>query len=543
MHGIETKCTVAAMAFALLHGSAAAQQLQPGHVDPLPVLEAAEAAIGAGNLRCVTVSGDAYGGMVGQQRLAGYDTDWPRGEPLAGYTRTMDWEARTMTERFEREPGHNPAGWKHGLGWRGGTPLQRHREQTFVVAGAHAWSLDGPDADPVAAPPADAELWQLDLWINPHGFLKAARLPGANPRAAWRWELGEMGRDGATTTPEKVTIVSITMLGKYRVDATINSQHLLQRIHTWVPDPVFGDTNYEHEFTNDSYVDLGGGVRFPTRWHSHTGWDDNYQAQNFSAGRNGFGGTLADIRSNDCGDSVAVPAAVRTASFAVRVDPQRLADGVWLLGGGSHNSVAVEFEDYVVVVEAPLDEARSLAVIEEVVRLVPDKPIRYVVNTHQHHDHVGGLRTYMHIGATIITHWKNYDFYRRDVLNYAPRTLQPDMLSLWPPTEVAEGYQYETVRENYVLTDGARTMHISYVQPLRHTEGMLMAYLPAERIIIEADLFDTPAAGAPGPGATDANRSLLAHVRRLGLEVETIAPIHGQATAWSDFLRIADGQR
>ena len=539
MRGITMKCAAAAI-LALLSGAAAAQPPQPGYVDPWPVLEAAETAIGAGNLRCVTVSGDAYAGMVGQQRLAGYDTDWPRGEPLTRYTRTMDWTARTMTERFEREPGHNPAGWKHGLGWRGGTPLQRQREQTFVVAGQHAWTRDGPNGDPVAAPPADAELWQLDLWLNPHGFLKAARLPGANPRAVWRWELGEMGRDGATTIPEKMTIVSITMFGKFRVDATINREHLLQRIHTWVPDPVFGDTNYEHEFTNDSYVDIGGGVRFPTRWHSHTGWDDNYQAQSFSAGRNGFGGTLADIRPNACGDPLEAPEAVRRADFAVRVESQRLAAGVWLLGGGSHNSVAVEFEEYVVVVEAPLDEARNLAVIEEIVRLAPDKPIRYVVNTHQHHDHIGGLRTYMHIGATIVTHWKNYDFYRRDVLNYAPRTLAPDMLSLWPPTEVAEGYQYETVRENYVLTDGARTMHVSYVQPLRHTEGMLMAYLPAERMIIEADLFDPPAPGAPRPAATDANRSLLAHVRRLGLEVETIVPIHGQPAPWSDFLRIVE---
>ena len=540
MRRITTRCAAAAAAFVLLHGVAAAQELRPGYVDPWPVLEAAEAAIGAGNLRCVTVAGDAYAGMVGQQRLAGYDTDWPRGEPLNGYTRTMDWTARTMVERFEREPGHNPAGWKYGLGWRSGTPLQRRREQTFVVSGDHAWSQDGPGGAPVAAPPADAELWQLDLWLNPHGFLKAARLPGADPRAVWRWELGEMGRDGATTTPEKVTVVSITMLGKYRVDATINGRNLLQRIHTWVPDPVLGDTNYEHEFSDDSYVDLGSGIRFPARWHAHVGWDDNYQAQSFSAGRNSFGGMLPDIRPNDCGDAVEAPESVRSADFTVRVASSRLADGVWLLGGGSHNSVAVEFADYVAVVEAPLDEARSLAVIEEIVRLVPDKPIRYVINTHQHHDHVGGLRTYMHIGATIVTHWKNYDFYRSDVLNYAPRTLAPDMLSLWPPTEVAEGYQYETVRENYVLTDGARSMHISYVQPLRHVEGMLMAHLPAEQMIIESELFNPPPPGAPRPAATDANHSLLAHVRRLGLDVETIVPLHGQPASWSDFLRIVD---
>ena len=246
-----------------LGGALAAQGLTPGYLDPEPILRAAEAAIGTENLSCVTISGSAYTGMVGQQRLSGYEVDWPRGEPLTEYTRTMNWGQGTMLEVFDREPGHNPASWKHGLGWRGGTPIQQNRQQTFAVNGNAGWHIDGNGAQPVAAPPEDAERWQLDLWLNPHGFLKAARLPGADPRAVWRWELGEMGRDGATTIPEKVAIVSISVLGKYRVDATINSENLLQRIHTWVPDPVLGDKNYEHEFTNASYVDAGNGVRFP----------------------------------------------------------------------------------------------------------------------------------------------------------------------------------------------------------------------------------------------------------------------------------------
>ena len=198
--------------------------------------------------------------------------------------------------------------------------------------------------------------------------------------------------------------------------------------------------------------------------------------------------------------------------------------------------MAVEFADYVAVVEAPIDERRNLAVIDEVVRLVPDKPIRFLINTHQHHDHIGGLRTYMHVGATIVTHWKNYDFYTRDVLNYAPRTLAPDMVSLWPPTELAEGYQYETVRENYWLHDGARSMHVSYVHPLRMVEGMLVAYLPNERMLIEAALYDPPRPGAPGPAEPNADhRSLFEHVTRLGLDVETIVPIHGRPVPWSQF--------
>jgi hypothetical protein len=113
------------------------------------------------------------------------------------------------------------------------------------------------------------------------------------------------------------------------------------------------------------------------------------------------------------------------------------------------------------------------------------------------------------------------------------------MLSLWPPTELAEGYQYETVRENYTLTDGSRTMHLSYVQPLAHAEGMLMAYLPTEKIVIQADLYDPPAAGEPLPASpTAANRSFYNHVQRLGLDVATIAPIHGRVVPWSDFLRV-----
>jgi hypothetical protein len=361
-------------------------------------------------------------------------------------------------------------------------------------------------------------------------------LPGANPRAAWRWELGEMGRDGPTTTPEKVTVVSITVLGKYRVDATINKENMLQRIHTWVPDPVLGDMNYEHEFPNASYVDLGNGVKFPTEWHSHQGWDDNYQAQSVNAGHNGFGGSMKNIRANFCPDPVAVPDAVRQAAFPVRVETQKLADGVYLMGGSSHNSIVVEFRDYVAVVEAPLDEKRNLAVIDEIVKLIPNKPIRYLVNTHQHHDHIGGLRTYMHIGATIITHWKNFSFYTRDVLNYSQRTLQPDMVSLWPPTELAEGYQYEQVTENYILSDGARNMNIYYVQPLQHVEGMIMAYLPRERMVIQADLLDShvPLPAAPTP----ANQSVFNQIQRLKLDVVTIVPIHGKPVTWREFMEV-----
>jgi hypothetical protein len=511
------------VSFAML---AHAQPLPRGYVDPAAVLRAASQAIGADRLKCVTIAGTGYAGKVGQNVTQ--ETDWPRGEPLANYTRTIDYDARYSIEEFTRKPGMNPRSWKYGAGWLGGTPLQQHERQTFVVRGEHAWHVDG-GGPPIPAP-AGAELWQLDIWLTPQGFLKAAMAPGANPRAVWRWELGESGRDGATTGKiEKVTVVSITVLGKYRVNATIDSANMIQRLETKYPHPVLGDMNYEHEFSD--WRDLGDGIRFPAAWHHHQGYDDERFKPTTTGGHNAFGGDFGKIQPNACPAPLAVPDNVRTTTVPpARVETEKLAEGVWLLGGASHNSVAIEFRDFTTVVEAPLDEDRSLAVIEEVVRLAPGKPIRYLVNTHDHYDHIGGLRTYLHIGATIVTHKRNRVFYEEEILNYTPRLLRPDMVTLYQPTEIREGYTMEIVAENYVIGDGARYLHISYVQPLAHGEGMLMAYLPAEKIAIEADLDHPPA-----------SRSFVNHVRRLGIDVRTVAPIHGRPAPWAEFLKAAEG--
>jgi glyoxylase-like metal-dependent hydrolase (beta-lactamase superfamily II) len=512
-----------------------AQQFPPGYVDPAPLLAAAAKEIGEANLKCITFSGTGYGGAVGQAFESAVNVDWPRIDSLANYTRTINFEARTIKEEFDRKPGLNPASWKYGLGWQDGTPIQKNLHQTFIVNGDVGWHMDGVGAPPVRMSREDVERSQLEIWMNPHGFIKAARLPGANPKAIWRWELGEMGRDGPTTIPEKMHVVSITM-GKYRIDATINKQNQIQRIHTMVAEPALGDFNYEHESTNQQTF---GGIKWPTAWHSHQGWDDNFGFENVSAGHNAFGGTFEKVQPNVCTDPVPIP--FRPAGVAdspptppaVTVD--KLANGVFLLGGGPANSVAVEFKDYVAVFEAPTSEARSLQVIEQIAKLAPNKPIRYLINSHQHFDHIGGIRTYLHIGATIITQRKNINFLNHDVLNYRARTVMPDMVTLWPPTELAEGYNYEAFNENYVLTDGSRILTIYYVQPLRHAEGMAMAYLPAEKILIEANLFDThePPPAAPTPAMT----TLYHEMRMLNLDVTTIAPVHGKPVPMSAFMK------
>jgi glyoxylase-like metal-dependent hydrolase (beta-lactamase superfamily II) len=507
----------------------ATQQFPPGYVDPAPLLASVARDIGEAGLKCITFSGTGYAGAVGQTFENAVNIDWPRIDTLANYTRTIDWENGTSRETFERKPGLSPASWKYGLGWQGGTPTQKAARQTHIVNGRSAWHIDG-DGQPVAVPAELAELYRLDLWLNPPGFIKAARLPGANPVAFWRWEQLEKGRDGNVVQPEKVHVVAITMFGKYRVDATINSQNQITRIKTTVSEPALGDFNIEHESTNPVTV---GGIKWPTAWHSHHGWDDNWQFYRQSTGHNGYGGTFRNVQPNVCGDPVTVPPAVAQASATAAVTVEKMADGVYLLGGGPANSYMVEFSDFVAVFEAPGNETRSLSVIETISKLAPGKPIRWLISSHPHFDHIGGIRTYLHIGATIVAHMKNIAFLNRDVLSYEPRTMAPDIVSKWPPTEVSEGYNYEAVQENYVITDNRRILRVYYVQPLQHVEGMLMAYLPAERIAFQADLFDTHE--PPRAAQLPAMRSLATQVSRMKLGVETLAPVHGKPVPWSTF--------
>jgi glyoxylase-like metal-dependent hydrolase (beta-lactamase superfamily II) len=267
---------------------------------------------------------------------------------------------------------------------------------------------------------------------------------------------------------------------------------------------------------------------------------------NVSGGHNSFGLTIANVQVNPANAAPAVPDAARTATIPpVRVESSKVADGFWYVGGGTHSSMAVEFKDFAAVIEAPLNEDRSLAVIAEVKKLIPNKPIRWLVSTHHHWDHLGGVRAYVaQEGVTIILQENNHAYYA-EVLTVKPWLLKPDRLALAPPEEVAEGYTFEKVGQKYALTDGTKVMEVYNVQGLAHAQGMLMVYMPKERIIVEADLFTPPAQGASLPDVVAPSaRTFYNNVQRLKLDPLTIAPIHGGRTyPWADFARYVSSAR
>ena len=183
-------------------------------------------------------------------------------------------------------------------------------------------------------------------------------------------------------------------------------------------------------------------------------------------------------------------------------------------------SVLVEFNDHVVVIEAPQNDDRTEATIAAVKQLLPSKPIRYVVNTHQHFDHSGGVRGYVAAGVPILTHEKNKPYWERILQN--PFTLEPDRLARAPRSPVIE-----TVGEKRVLSDSTMTLELHHLQGNLHDETLIVAYLPKQKMLVQADAFHPRPGAKPLPSPPPFTVNLVENIRRLKLDVDRVVHLHG----------------
>src|SRR5215468_4850774 len=192
------------------------------------------------------------------------------------------------------------------------------------------------------------------------------------------------------------------------------------------------------------------------------------------------------------------------------------------------------------MIEGPLNQQRSLAVIEEVKKTFPNKPIRYLVNTHNHFDHLGGTRTYVAEGATVITDDRNRDFYQQVVLAPQSRTLSPDRLSQFPFAPTGPGtLALQTFTDRYTISDGQKIIELLHIEGLNHSDNMLVAWLPQEKILVNADLYSPPPEGGNPPVPVNNNAVVFFNnVKRLKLDVARHVPIHGNPGPQADFERI-----
>lgn len=450
---------------------------------PPSALKDAAEAIGAANVKTLEFTGSGRMFTVGQPPSA--HEPWPAVE-LRNYSASIDYGSGSMRVELLRFMGPvMPRG--------GGAPFTGEQRQVQVVSGTSAWNVPQmpPGGGTAQAQPAAAavpERMQL-LWSTPHGFVKAAMENNATTRQA----------SGGTE-------VSFSLNGRKFV-GTIDKAHHVERVRTWIANDVLGDMPVE--VTYSGYKDFGG-VQFPSRI---------LQAQ---GGYPSLDLTISAVKANPTVD-ITVPDNVRSAAAPAppAVQSTKLADGVFYLTGASHHSMAVDMGDHIVVVEAPLNEARSEAVIAETKKLIPNKPIRYVVNTHVHFDHSGGLRTYVDEGATVVTHQANRAFYQKAWS--VPRTLNPDRLS-----KSKKAPKFITVTDKRVLTGaGGRTIELHLIKGNPHNAELLMAWLPADRILFQSDMFQplNPNQAVPPPSPTLTNFS--ENLTRLNIKPEQIPGGHG----------------
>jgi glyoxylase-like metal-dependent hydrolase (beta-lactamase superfamily II) len=465
------------IAFAVVFAALVAWAATSGQQDPKTVLSNVSKAMGADNLKTIQYSGSGADFSLGQAMNP--SSPWPRFNNKT-YTRTIDFERQASQLQRVRTQGENPP--RGG----GGQPLVGEQNQNQVVI----FNDNTPWAQ------------RLDLVMLPWGFLRAAS-------AASDTSVRSEKMNG-----RRYTVLSFQGQNKASVNAFIDDQNIIARIETKIDNAVLGDTLYEAVYSD--YKDFSG-VKFPTHMVQKQGGypvldlaitevkpnvEANIQPQQ-GRGRGGAGGPGGP----GGGPNAEAPT-------------EKLVDGVYLILGG-YAAVAVEFADHITVIEGPQSEQRATQIIETTKKLIPNKKIKYVVNTHNHFDHASGLRTFVAEGATVITHQINRPYYEKVWAN--PHTLSPDKMA-----QAKAKPKFETMTERKTLTDGNQLIELYRVDGSTHNDGMIMAYLPKLKILVEADEFNPQAqvATAPPQNINPYNVNLAANIDRLKLDVDRIIPIH-----------------
>jgi glyoxylase-like metal-dependent hydrolase (beta-lactamase superfamily II) len=436
-------------------------------------------AMGAENVKTIVISGEGWDGCVGQP----FDPNSPNWRKFSNknYVRSIDLDARGWRLQRIRGEGETP-----GRGGCGAGPIADQTQNQVTMAGSTApWNT------------------QLEYIFLPEGFLRVALEKNAS-------------LSPETIKGKKYTVLSFMGDNKAPVNGYIDAQGYVEKVETKIDNNVLGDITWDAVYSD--WKDFSG-LKFPThieQWQGTPKFFDlmvtdvkaNVPVDLAPPAGRGRGGAGRGGRGGRGGEA---PASIS----------EDLGGGFWLITGG-YASVVADFKDYIVVIEGPQNDMRAEQIIGEAKRLVPNKPIKYVINTHAHFDHSGGLRAFVAEGATIVTHQTNKAYYEKIFKD--PHTLVPDKLSQMSPQPKLK---IETMTEKKILTDGEHTIELYHVQGSTHNVGMIMAYLPKQKVLIEADEFNVGQADAPAPANINPyHTNLLANIERLQLQVDRIIPVH-----------------
>lgn len=381
------------------------------------------------------------------------------------------------------------------------TRVQQFREAQFQFAGATTQritqGLDGivaynaaPNGMMTRAGDAAARDRRVELLHHPITVVRAALNPAAklaNPRFEGALQLVDI-----TTAPGDTVTLAIDQ-----------STHLPSKVTSMSDNANMGDVAIVTTFSDYEDVD---GVKLPRKL---TTMMDKYLQFDLQVSKNAVNGNVADLAVPDSVKSASVPT---PPPVVVTVEP--VAKGIWwLAGSGNHRSVVFEFDDHLVLYEVPVNEARSKAVIDKA-RTLSTKPLTMAIVSHHHFDHSGGLRVAVAEDLTIVTHRANETFFK-DLLA-RQHTIVPDALQKNPKPA-----KFEWVDDQMTLKD--KSMEVQLYHLLDNTrEGTnLYAYVPRDRILVQADLYDA------GWNQHLWGENVLNNLAQRKLKIDRDVPVHG----------------
>jgi hypothetical protein len=248
---------------------------------------------------------------------------------------------------------------------------------------------------------------------------------------------------------------------------------LPSRVTSMTDNANMGDVAIDTAFS--SYENVGS-VQLPRRI---TTTIDKYPQFDLTVSKNTVDG---DATNTAAPDSVKSGPAPVPPPQVVTAEP--VAKGIWwLAGSGNHRSVVFEFDDHLVLYEAPLNETRSKAVIEKA-RSLSSKPLTHVIISHHHFDHSGGLRVAVAEGLTVITYKDNIPFFQ-DLLA-RKHAIVPDELEKNPKPA-----KFEPVDDQMTLKDKSMEVQLYHLKDNPREGTNLFAYIPRDRMLVQADLYDS----------------------------------------------------
>jgi glyoxylase-like metal-dependent hydrolase (beta-lactamase superfamily II) len=450
------------------------------------IADAANAMGGESRMRAVktlVIEGEGTNGNLGQDMTM--EATSQRFD-VSGYRRMVDLTSGRMRVEQTRTPNF--------AYFQGRAP----QKQVLGIADRVAYNI-APNGNASRASEAAARDRTAELYHHPLTIVRAALDAGArlaNPR---------------TSGSERV--VDVTTGDGVAVTLAIDrGSRLPTRTVTMSDNVNLGDVAVETKFAD--YQDVGG-LKLPAQFTTTT---DKYTTATLRATRTQVDAALPDL---------ATPSAAAAAPPGpppVTVTADELAPGVWFLAGQSHHSVLVEFADHLMLIEAPQNDARTLAVIAKARDLRPNKPLTEVVNTHHHFDHSGGVRAAIAEGLGVITHKANAAYFQEAATR--AHTILPDALA-----KNAKPAKITPVDEEMTLRDAARTLTLYHVEGNPHADTMLMAYLPRERLLVEVDAF------SPGSAVQPYTANLIENITRRKLKVDRIVPLHGAVVPYAELLK------